>query len=45
MLARADVIADDLIAEIFGALSAGERAALHETLRRAMAVEPVAAPA
>jgi len=45
MLARADVIADDLIAEIFGALSAEERAALHETLRRAMAVEPVAAPA
>ena len=43
MLARADVIADDLIAEIFGALSADERAALHETLRRAMAVEPVAA--
>ena len=44
MLARADVIADDLIADIFGALSAGERAALHDTLRRAMAVEAVVTP-
>ncbi len=45
MLARADVIADRLIAEIFGALSADEREALHDTLRRAMAVEPAPAPA
>src|SRR5215208_5818083 len=45
MLARADVIADRLIGEIFGALSADERDALHETLRRAMAVEPATASA
>jgi DNA-binding MarR family transcriptional regulator len=43
MLARADVIAESVIADIFGALSAEERHALHDTLRRAMAVEPVAA--
>jgi DNA-binding MarR family transcriptional regulator len=43
MLDRADAIADRVIADIFGALSADERLALHDTLRRAMAVEPVAA--
>ena len=45
MLARADAIADRLTAELFGALSAEEREELHATLRRAMAVEPAAAPA
>jgi DNA-binding MarR family transcriptional regulator len=45
MLARADAIADRLTAELFGALSADERDALHATLRRAMAVEETAAPA
>jgi DNA-binding MarR family transcriptional regulator len=45
MLARADAIADRLTAELFGAVSAAEREALHDTLRRAMAVEPAAAPA
>ncbi len=43
MLARADAIADRLIADIFGALSTEERLALHDTLRRAMAVEPAVA--
>jgi DNA-binding MarR family transcriptional regulator len=45
MLARADEVAERITAELFGALSAQEREALHETLRRAMAVEPAAAPA
>ena len=45
MLARADTVAERVIAEIFGALSSDERDALHATLRRAMAVEPVPASA
>jgi DNA-binding MarR family transcriptional regulator len=43
MLAKADVIADRLIAELFGALTAEEREALHATLRRAMSAEATAA--
>jgi DNA-binding MarR family transcriptional regulator len=42
-LARADEVADRLITEIFGALTAEERSALHDTLRRGMASERVAA--
>jgi DNA-binding MarR family transcriptional regulator len=43
MLARADAIGERVIADLFGALDADERAALHETLRRAMSGAPVAA--
>jgi DNA-binding MarR family transcriptional regulator len=45
MLAKADVIADRLVAELFGALSAEEREGLHATLRRAMTVEEASASA
>jgi DNA-binding MarR family transcriptional regulator len=45
MLARADAVADEVTAELFGALDADERAALHQSLRRAMAPPPVAAQA
>jgi DNA-binding MarR family transcriptional regulator len=45
MLARADAVADEVTKELFGALDADERVALHQTLRRAMAPEPVAAQA
>jgi DNA-binding MarR family transcriptional regulator len=43
MLVRADAVADRLTAELFGALSAEERDALHQTLRRAMVDAPVPA--
>ena len=43
MLARADVIADAVVAEILRSLSGEEREALHGTLRRAMAGDVVAA--
>jgi DNA-binding MarR family transcriptional regulator len=43
MLAKADAIADRLMEEIFGALTADERAGLHDTLRRAMAADVVPA--
>ena len=37
MLERADRVADDVMAEVLGSIDAEERAALHLTLRRAMA--------
>ena len=43
MLQRADALADEVMAELFGSIDADERAALHLTLRRAVAPEPVSA--
>jgi DNA-binding MarR family transcriptional regulator len=45
MLAKADAVAQAVVDELFGGLTAEEREELHDTLRRAMAVDEVAAPA
>ena len=45
MLAKADALAQEVAEELLAGISAEEREALHATLRRAMAVDPVPAPA
>jgi DNA-binding MarR family transcriptional regulator len=40
MLERGDRVADEVMAEVLGSIDAEERAALHLTLRRAMAPQP-----
>ena len=45
MLAKADAVAQAVADELLAGIGAEEREALHATLRRAMAVDPVPAPA